>query len=91
MKRLLLLTLLLAGCAPKEEITYRIPADKQAEAAKLTLELTCSYSGQGWSPIYVSEVVSKQVLFLYGVPVSREQEREQGFVGTPTPVGPEKP
>lgn len=68
---LFIAAILCVGCAPK--VVYRIPPEKQADAAALSAKLTESLSrgGGNWSssPDTISRAVRQQVEQVYGEPV----------------------
>lgn len=60
------------GCSRSPATTYRVPPEKQADAARLMIQLTESMSSNSWSgfsPDRIADTATKQVLAIYGEPV----------------------
>ena len=67
---LLCATLLATSCSPKPQVVYRIPPDKQEEAARMLTDLVKHMSiNSSYSPGYVMNEARKQVERIYGEPV----------------------
>lgn len=72
MNRLFCLVLLfLTACCPVSHprATYRIPPDKQVEAAKLTAAIVESLKNTPHSPDAITDAAYQQTLAIYGEPV----------------------